>query len=263
MPNYDQIGLRYRTHRNPDPRIAAQIEAALGDATTVVNVGAGSGSYESLDRHVVAIEPSPVMIAQRPVGSAPCVRGVAGSLPFADGTFDAAMAMLTVHHWPDSAAGLAELVRVSWRQVVFCFDFDATSAAWLVSEYLPEIADQGWARWPTPSQIAAWLGGQVRVEPILVPADCTDGFQNAYWRRPEAYLDADVRACVSSLAVLDEAVLARGLRALEADLASGAWHERHADLLPLAVADCGYRLVVADQRPARLLGGTKRQLAGT
>ena len=246
---YDRIGRLYRRHRRPDPRIASRIDRALGEARTVVNVGAGTGSYEPGDRCVVAVEPSAVMVAQRAPGTAPVVRGVAEALPFADDQFDAALAVLTVHHWRDQAAGLSELRRVSRRQVVLCFDPIVDEAHWLVTDYLPEIRDMyEWA--PAPAWVADVLdrrGTRLRVEVVPVPADCTDGFQNAYWRRPWAYLDADVQACISSLALLDRDILERGLGRLAADLASGAWHARHGRLLEVDELDCGYRLVVAEQ----------------
>ena len=244
---YDRIGRLYRRHRRPDPRIASRIDRALGDARTVVNVGAGTGSYEPGDRRLVAVEPSAVMVAQRAPETAPVVRGVAEALPFADDQFDAALAVLTVHHWRDQAAGLAELRRVSRRQVVLCFDPAVNRAHWLVTDYLPELGDIEDERAPAPGRVAGMLGGRARIEVVPVPADCTDGFQNAYWRRPEAYLDADVRACTSTLAVLDRAVLDRGLQRLTDDLDSGAWHARHADLLDLDEFDGGYRLVVAER----------------
>ncbi|MGH9231136.1 MAG: class I SAM-dependent methyltransferase, partial [Acidimicrobiales bacterium] len=210
---YDRIGRLYRRHRRPDPRIAARIDRALGDAVTVVNVGAGTGSYEPGGRRVIAVEPSGVMVAQRPAGAAPAVRAVAEALPFIDGRFDAALAVLTVHHWHDRVAGLREMRRVSRRQVVFCFDGLINQTQWLVTDYLPEIRDM-YERAPAPAWIADVLGGigvPTRVEAVPVPADCTDGFQNAYWRRPEAYLDPEVQACISSLAVLDRDIVDRGL----------------------------------------------------
>jgi SAM-dependent methyltransferase len=248
---YDRIGRLYRRHRQPDPRIAARINKALADARTVVNVGAGTGSYEPADRTVIAVEPSAVMVSQRADGMAPVVRAMAEALPFADGTFDSGLAVLTVHHWRDQAAGLAELRRVSHRQVVLCFDPAINMTHWLVTDYLPEIRAM-YKRAPTPVWVAEALGGprvQTRIEVIPVPAECTDGFQNAYWRRPEAYLDPDVQACTSSLAVLDRDVLERGLGRLADDLATRAWHARHGHLLDLAEFDCGYRLVIAAQRP--------------
>ncbi len=244
---YDDIGRVYRSRRRPDPRIAAQIVDALGDADSVVNVGAGAGSYEPRDRPVVAVEPSPVMIGQRPDDAAPVARGVAEALPIPREGADAALAILTVHHWAGQAGGLAELMRVSRRQVVLCFDLDVSHAHWLVREYLPEIAAIEEARAASPEWIAEHLDGETRIEVVPVPADCTDGFQNAYWRRPEQYLDPEVQACISTMAVLDHAALDRGLRALADDLATGAWHARHADLLELDEIDAGYRLVVANQ----------------
>ena len=241
---YDRIGRLYRRRRRPDPRIAARIGTALADARTVVNVGAGAGAYEPSDRWVVGVEPSAVMVAQRPAGSAPVVRSVAEALPFGSGRFDAALAVLTVHHWADQAGGLAELRRISARQVVLCFDAPVNRTHWLVTDYLPEIGDM-YDRAPSPGWIAATLGGRTGTEVVTVPADCTDGFQNAYWRRPDAYLDSDVQACISSLAMLDREVLDRGLGRLADDLATGAWHERHGHLLGLDELDYGYRLVTA------------------
>ena len=244
MTAYDEIGRLYRKHRRPDPRIAAQVFAALGDARTVVNVGAGAGSYEPGDRDVVAVEPSAVMIAQRPAGAAPVIQGVAEALPLPSDRFDAALAVLTVHHWSDQAAGLAELARVSRRQVVLCFDLDVSHSNWIVADYLPELRAIEDARAPSPSWIAEQLGPGSRIEVVPIPADCTDGFQNAYWRRPDAYLDPEVRACTSTLAVLDGAALQRGLGRLADDLATGTWRARHHDLLSQDTLDAGYRLVV-------------------
>jgi SAM-dependent methyltransferase len=244
---YETIGVGYRSTRRPDRRLERRVHAALGDAPTVLNVGAGAGSYEPSDRTVVALEPSDVMLAQRPASAAPAVRGVAEALPFPDGAFDAALAALTVHHWSDPAAGLAELRRVSWRQVVFHFDLDVCRTYWL-TDYLPEALAFEERRTPTVIDVANALGGggrPVRVEVLPVPRDCTDGFLAAYWHRPDAYLDTRVRAGISSFAQLGDVVLAPGLARLRADLESGAWHERHAGLLELDEIDAGYRLVIA------------------
>ena len=243
---YDEIGRLYRRHRRPDPRLATQVMAALGDARRVVNVGAGSGSYEPATT-VAAVEPSAVMVAQRPPGSAPVVRAVAERLPFPDRAFDAALAVLTLHHWADKEAGLAELRRVSRRQVVFCADLAVSNAFWLVADYFPEVVAIEEGRDASPGLIAERLGPHARIEVLPVPRGCTDGFQNAYWDRPEAYLDPEVQACMSTLAVLPPEVLARGLGRLRADLESGAWHERHGHLLDRTSIDGGYRLVVAEQ----------------
>jgi SAM-dependent methyltransferase len=246
MTRYDTIGRGYADHRRPDPRIEAQILRALGDAKTVVNVGAGSGSYEPMDRPVVAVEPSTVMIDQRPPGSAPVVRAAAETLPFGDGAFDAAMAILTVHHWSDPTVGLRELPRVSRRQVVFTFLVDSTFAVhdWLSRDYFPAF---GSFLFDPKADSAGMLDvlGEAVVEPILVPHDCVDGFGGAYWRRPEAYLDPGVRRSISAFAMIGDDDLHAGLDRLAADLESGEWHRRNAELLELDVVDLGYRLVIA------------------
>lgn len=244
MARYDHIGIEYARYRRPDPRIASRIEAALGDARRVLDVGTGSGSYEPSDRSVVTLEPSAVMIDERPAGSAPAVRGTAQALPFADGSFDAVMAILTVHHWPDKELGLAELRRVAPRRVVFCFDTLLEHSFRLVRDYLPEIAELDYGHRSTPEQIAELVDAS-RIETVHVPWDCADGFLCAYWRRPEAYLDAAVRACISGIARLDPNVVERAMRRLQADRRSGRWTERHRDLFDLETVDLGYRLVVA------------------
>jgi SAM-dependent methyltransferase len=244
MTVYDRIGRGYGTTRRPDPRIAAQVAAALTGMTSVVNVGAGTGSYEPAET-VVAVEPSSIMIAQRPDGAAPCVRGTAEALPLADGRVDAALAVLTVHHWTDVEAGIAELRRVARRRVVILtWDQSVLRDFWLVREYLPAAAAVS-AGHAVPVPRLVELLPAARVEPVLVPHDCTDGFGAAFWRRPEAYLDPSVRAGISMLAQADPRELVDGLSALAADLDSGAWHERHRDLLPLDRLDAGYRLIVS------------------
>jgi SAM-dependent methyltransferase len=244
---YDDIGHSYARHRRPDPRIARQIDAALGDADRVVDVGAGAGSYEPPHRHVVAVEPSPVMIAQRSMGAGPVVRGVAEALPFPPRSFDASLAILSVHHWSDKAGGLAELRRVAQRQLVLCFDSTLEHRFWLVREYLPEIATLDYGSDLSPEQVADALAAD-RVEVVPVPWDCRDGFLCAYWRRPGAYLDPSVRSCISGLARLDPSVARRGIDRLRADLHTGRWATRHADLLDQSEMDLGYRLVVATGR---------------
>jgi SAM-dependent methyltransferase len=239
---YDSIGKGYTVVRRPDPRIAARIRAALGDVRTVVNVGAGSGSYEPPDLEVVAVEPSEVMIAQRPEGAAPVVRALAEELPFEDGGFDAAMAVLSDHHWTDRARGIAEMRRVARRVVIFTWDPATTFDTWLVTEYFPCFDDVVTNAFRL-EEIVEYMGG-ARVEPVPVPHDCTDGFFHAYWRRPHAYLDPRVRAGISAFAQMDEACVEEGVRRLGADLESGAWERRHADLLELEEIDRGYRLLV-------------------
>jgi SAM-dependent methyltransferase len=243
---YDTIGTRYAQARVPDPRIEAQLHAALGDASSVLNVGAGAGSYEPRDRVVVALEPSEVMVRQRPDGSAPCVRGVAGALPYPDGAFDAAMASLSLHHWPDWRAGVDEMGRVASRVVIFTFEPQMTDALWLVRDYLPEMDQHDAFRFPPPEEIVARFSGG-HVETVPVPWDCTDGFTGAYWRRPEAYLDPRVQGGTSAIAVMDPDLVAARLAQLRADLESGAWDERHGALRDLEELDLGYRLVVCDR----------------
>lgn len=240
---YDTIGVTYAVTRRTEPRIAAQLWAALGDARTVLNVGAGTGSYEPPDRDVVAVEPSAVMRAQRHAGAAPCVAATADRLPFANQSFDAAMAFATVHHWKDPITGLREMRRVARRVVVFTCETTEASwrqRFWLTRDYLPELAASpiGLA-----SQLAHAIGA--RMEPVLVPWDCTDGFFEAYWRRPEAYLNENVRRGISVWSRVGPDAEQRAVLQLRQDLASGRWAERNRDLLDLDAAELGLRLLVA------------------
>jgi SAM-dependent methyltransferase len=239
---YDVIGLNYAELRKPDPRIAAVIEAALGPARSVLNVGAGTGSYEPTGRSVVAVEPSGEMIRKRGPGAAEAVQATADALPFADKSFDAGMAILTLHHWPDKAAGLREMRRVTRGRIVL-LTFDPAHRPWL-TDYLPELAALDEAQMPAMADYERWLG-PVRVTPVPVPHDCTDGFLYAYWRRPAAYLDPHVRSGSSSFWAIGDKAEA-GLQKLRRDFDSGEWDRRHADLLALDEYDAGYRLVVAD-----------------
>jgi len=245
MTRYDAIGRSYSRTRRPDPRLAARVHVALGDARTVVNVGAGTGSYEPSDRAVVAVDPSATMPAQRAPGAAPCVLGVAEHLPFPDSVFDAALAVLTVHHWSDREAGLHEMRRVAHRQVVFFFEPSFGPEFWLVSDYLPDLYDRLATERDAPAgaDIARVLDVQ-SVAPVPVPADCVDGFGACYWNRPEAYLDPDVQAGMSSFAQLDADTRNRVTEQLRADLDSGAWDARHGHLRSLSEFDAGYRILV-------------------
>lgn len=235
---YDRIGDGYARLRRPDPRIAARLRAALGPARRVLNVGAGTGNYEPSGLDLVAVEPSREMIRQRPPGAAPCVQALAGALPFADGAFEAALAILTVHHWPDPAAGLAELRRVTRGRIVI-LTFDPAARPWLTG-YLPGLAALDEAQMPALRTYADALG-PLSVTPLPVPHDCTDGFLYAYWRQPEAYLDPAVRSGSSSFRALPG--LEAGLDRLRADLDSGEWDRRHAGLRGLETYDAGYRLI--------------------
>ena len=238
---YDRIGEGYASTRRSDPQIRARIHTALGDARRVVNVGAGAGSYEPTDREVVAVDPSTVMLGQREPGAPPAVRAVAEALPFPDCSFDVAMAILTLHHWSDQRAGIAELRRVAARAVVFTFDM--TVLPWIATDYLPEMIGQDAFVFPPIGEVAGWLDAEIEVVPV--PRDCTDGFAGAYWARPELYLDPVRLAGMSCARSLDPAVVAAGVGRLRADLASGAWDERHGHLRELAELDLGYRLLVS------------------
>jgi SAM-dependent methyltransferase len=242
---YDTIGVGYSAVRRSDPRIGHQLHRGLGDASTILNVGAGTGSYEPADRDVIAVEPSMEMISQRSNSHARCVRGVAERLPFPAGSFDAAMAILTVHHWSDPVSGLHELRRVtSGPIIVLTFDAHVHNQQWFTTEYLPEIITMD-THLPTPDVIADILGG-ASIEILPVPFDCTDGFGHAWWRRPEAYLDPSVRAGISGIARLDASIVDPAMLRLRDDLDSGRWHNAHADLLTLDAIDAGYRIVIVD-----------------
>ncbi|MFI6151464.1 class I SAM-dependent methyltransferase [Kitasatospora sp. NPDC051170] len=239
---YDRIGTDYSRIRRPDPRLHALIGLALEGARTVVNVGAGAGSYEPEGVEVTAVDPSQIMLDQHP--GAVKVRAGAEQLPFPDHSFDAAMAVMTVHHWPDPLGGLAEMRRVARRQVVFTWDPTHRTELWLLGEYLPEIRDLEHARFTPLHTVVDALDAHT-VLPFPIPHDFTDGFQIAYWRRPELYLDATIRQASSTFAQLPPSVVEPAIARLREDLASGAWHRRHADLLERESVDYGYRLIVA------------------
>jgi len=240
---YDTLGVGYARKRQPDPRIATAIGAALDGCRAVLNVGAGAGSYEPDNRAVVAVEPSATMIRQRPARAAPCVQARAEALPFADASFDAVMGVLTLHHWGNVEQGLTECARVARRRVVFLtVDVDVCARFWLLQDYFPEIAALDRQVMPDFNRLRAVLG-PIEATPVAIPADCMDGFLAAYWRRPDAYLDPAVRASISAFGQVagnDERI-----DALRDDLASGQWRRRHGDLLAQDQIDLGYRIVVA------------------
>ena len=243
--DYERHGTTYTRHRRPDPRIAAAVLRALGDADTVVNVGAGAGSYEPTDRWVLAVEPSAVMRAQRPEGAAPAIAARAEALPLDDGSVDAAMASITVHHWEPPETGLAELARVARRRVVvLTFDLDHL-VPWQ-QDFLAEGLAIERPRFPSMEAIAGALGGASRVETIPTPADCIDGFFEAYWNRPEALLDPDIRASQSMWPLLGDGVEERIVQRLADALASGAWDAEHGHLRDERTFDGSLRLVVAE-----------------
>lgn len=239
---YDEIGIGYAQRRIADPRLATPIHTALGHAGTVLNVGAGTGSYEPTDRRVVAVEPSAVMLAQRPGGAATAVQANADALPFANRSFDAVLVVLSLHHWPDRSAGLAELCRVAPLRVVLTFDPVVHNRVWIF-DYVPEMAALESAQAPTINEVVESIDGR-SVEVIPVPRDCVDGMTIAHWAHPEAYLDPGVRQGGSALRQVDQVALARGLAVLESDLASGRWYRRYGTLLDGEEFDCGLRLIV-------------------
>ncbi len=246
MALYDSIGRGYASLRRPDQRIASVIDAALGDAATVVNIGAGAGSYEPPGRSVLAVEPSEVMIQQRPVTAAPCLRGSAEALPVATASVDAAMAILSAHHWADLERGLGEMKRVARNRVVLLTWVPDAPPFWLTEDYFPEIVAHDRTIFPSTAALNALLErmiGPARMTPVPIPYDCRDGFLCAYWRRPECYLDAERRSAISSFARIDAGP---GLTKLRVDLSSGRWTERNRQLLDLNALDLGYRLVCCE-----------------
>lgn len=246
---YDAIGRSYSAKRQPDPRLAARLHALIGCESTVLNVGAGTGSYEPVRSGVVAVEPSTVMLRQRPASAAPAVRAVAEALPFHDRAFDVVLAILTVHHWDDQRRGLEECARVAQdRVVILTWDPDA-EGFWLVRDYFPDILAIDRRIFPSMELLRAALG-PIEVQPLPIPRDCADGFLGAYWLRPEAYLNEDVRAGISAFSRL--ANIDPQLERLEHDLESGAWERRNAELRHRAELDMGYRLVMAKHRCAEL-----------
>lgn len=252
---YDEIGVGYAERRQPDPRIARAIAEALGctadtggaGTPSVVNVGAGAGSYEPVDCRVCALEISREMIQQRPTGSAPVVQASAGAMPFATGSFAAALAVLTLHHWPDWRQGLTEMRRVAPdRQVLLSWDPEV-AGFWLTEDYFPAISEIDRRILP-PIRALEEVLGDFRVQPLPIAHDCSDGFLGAYWRRPEAYLDASVRSAISTFGKLEPGDVDAGLQRLRRDLDDGGWRRRYGSLLELPELDLGYRLIVAGPR---------------
>src|SRR5258708_551448 len=238
---YDRIGKSYAKYRKPDPRIASAIVRALGDARAVINIGAGTGSYEPFDRELIAVEPSETMIRQRTSQAAPVVRASALNLPFRDGEFDGALAILTIHHWPDQARGLREMVRVARRRIVLTWD-PAHSGMWLTRDYFSSIAENS-TMICRPIETYSEIFQNVKIISVPIPCDCSDGFLHAYWQRPHAYLDAGVRSGISAFSGLTD--LESGLALLARDLEDGTWQARNGYLRRLSELDLGYRLVVS------------------
>lgn len=249
MALYDTIGRDYASVRRPDLRIAAMVHEALGDAASVVNVGAGAGSYEPTDRDVLGVEPSEVMIQQRLPDAAPCIQASAESLPLETASFDAAMAVLTIHHWTDLDAGLREMARVARQRVVILTWSAEAPPFWLTRDYFPGIIAHDRTIFPSTPKLRSLLEpltGPVGVTPVPIPHDCTDGLLGAYWRRPDLYLDPQRRNAISSFSRFDPT---DGLIRLRRDLATGQWAMRNRPVLTLDALDIGYRLFTCDLRP--------------
>lgn len=247
IARYDEIGHEYSRTRREDPQIAAAILRALGRARSVANIGAGTGSYEPQDRYVVAVEPSDVMALQRPSTLAPAIRASAGDLPLRDSSVDAAMAVLTIHHWDDELEpGIREMRRIARDTVaILTFDPAVTSEMWLVADYLPEVAELDRQTCPSPELMIDWLGGKGRSEVVPIPRDTPDWMLGSFWGHPERVLDERARKATSGFARMSESVIERVVNAVRRDLASGVWEERHGHLRRLDSFDVGLRLVVS------------------
>lgn len=259
---YDTIGRGYSQTRREDPQLRFRIHAALGDARTVLNVGAGTGSYEPDDRYVLAVEPSDVMAAQRPREMPPAIRAEAGALPLRDGAVDAAMAILTIHHWDEQQErGVRELRRVTQGPVVILtYDPTVSGEMWLMRDYLHEVAELDRGIFPTPDQIAAWLGGEIKVEPIPIPDDTPDWTLGSFWAHPERVLDQSARNATSGFARMPAHVVDRVVNAVTHDLQTGAWDQRHGHLRQTHELDVGLRLITT--RTRHTPSGANRPLQG-
>jgi SAM-dependent methyltransferase len=245
---YDTIGHRYATTRREDPGIRERLREALASARTVVNVGAGAGSYEPSDRHVIAIEPSDTMAVQRPRTLAPAIRASAGDLPLRDRSVDAAMTVLSLHHWDDEQErGVRELRRVAaGRVVILTYDPRVSGEMWLMKDYFPEVAELDSRIFPLPERIVEWLGGKVTVTPLLIARDTPDWHLGSFWAHPERVLDDGARGATSGFARAEPDVVARVVEAVRRDLQDGSWDKRHGHLRSLSEYDGGLRLVVAE-----------------
>lgn len=244
---YETIGVGYSVGRRPDPRWQEAIDSVIGDAKRVINIGAGTGSYEPSGRAVIAIEPSELMVSQRSKASAPVVRASAENVPITSGWADLTMTLLSLHHWSDWRTGISEMRRLASRRLVLTYDPELHASFWLLRDYLPEVAASERTRAPKVEHIAEELGGDIEVIVLEVPSDCVDGVLPAHWRRPAAYLDPQVRACCSGLAQANQRVVDRAVRELTSDLDSGAWEQRNRELLAMNCFDAGFRLVVSSE----------------
>lgn len=243
--NYGVIGTGYTRYRQPDPHIAEFIRQALGDAATVLNVGAGAGSYEPVDREVTAVEPSSSMRAQRPAHLPVAIDGTAESLPFPDQAFDAAMATFTVHQWSNLERGLSEMRRVTRDPVlILSCDPDLLERSWLHA-YAPEMISVEARRYPSMAAIVKGLGGNAEVKAVPIPLNCVDGFGEAYYGRPERMLDPGARLANSAWSFVDPSVGERFVAELGRDLADGSWDRRYGELRTQPFFEGSLRLIIA------------------
>jgi SAM-dependent methyltransferase len=237
---YERLGQTYHQARRADPRIADQLAVAIGDPRTVVNVGAGTGSYEPTGCHVIAVEPAAAMRAQRPMTAAPCIAASAEALPFGDKSVDVAMGVYTDFHWADRARGIAEMSRVARHSVVLLtVDSETADSYWLIRDYFPEGRDL----FAPVSDLLAMLPGAT-AQPVMIPADCHDGFVQAFWKRPHALLDREVRSSMALFGRLPSRDVDHRMQRLRSDLEDGTWEERNQALVGAASADLAHRLVV-------------------
>ena len=244
-PIYDNIGRNYSVTRCTDPKVAAQLYPELEGATRIINIGAGTGSYEPEDAPLVAVEPSAKMIAQRKAGSHRVEQAFAEKLPFEDNSFSHAMTILSMHHWGDRSQAFSEINRVATDKLV-AITWDPTSEPfWLTRDYFPEIYETDKRIFPDLDELKDHFDDVV-MRPLLIPSDCEDGFFAAFWKRPDAYLDPNVRQATSPFSKVER--LEEGLQKLADDLASGAWAKQNAAILALASLDVGYRLITAKLR---------------
>lgn len=244
-PLYDAIGTNYAVTRRTDPQIAQQLYAELAGATQIVNIGAGTGSYEPEGVDLVAVEPSAEMISQRKSGAHPVEQAFAEKLPFADNSFSHAMTVLSMHHWTNRAAAFREINRVATERFV-AITWDPTAEPfWLTRDYFPEIYETDKAIFPDLAELEEYFA-EVKIRPLQIPNNCQDGFFAAFWQRPEAYLSSQVRQAMSPFAKITS--LSEGLQKLKTDLTSGAWAAKNHAILGVPFLDAGYRLVTAKVR---------------
>jgi SAM-dependent methyltransferase len=245
---YDAIGINYSVTRCTDPKIAKQLYAEFQGATRIVNIGAGTGSYEPDNVELVAVEPSSEMISQRKPGSHRVEKASAEKLPFDDGSFSHAITVNSMHHWKDRALAFSEINRVATERFVAITWDPSSEPFWLTRDYFPEIYEMDKRIFPDMKEFDGYFD-QVKVRPLQIPSDCQDGLLAAFWKRPEAYLSSKVRQSISPFAKIEN--LSEGLRKLEDDLATGAWAKNNHAILSQSSLDVGYKIISARVRNAQ------------